>query len=92
MGHSSKFIQKITLLMKVNVTVQEPMRVIILALAPVFFELALAVQKMFGISVLIDEVVGIEQTLFSHRLVCKEYWLKESKYCPYRTFIYRNLL
>lgn len=47
---------------------------------------------MFGISVLIDEVIGIKETLFSHGSKCKEYWLKESKYCPYKTFIYRNLL
>ena len=49
------------------------MGVVVFTHLPVFLELALAVKEMLGVSILIDEVVRVKETLSAHKFF--------SKYC-----------
>ena len=48
--------------------VNDPMCFIIATLAPVFFEFAFTVEEVLLVTVLVDEVVGVEEALASHGL------------------------
>lgn len=55
-----------TFFVKINVFVEMPVGVIEFAFPPIFFELALTIEEMFGVRKFINEMVGVEKALFSH--------------------------
>jgi hypothetical protein len=52
--------------MELVLVVDDPMGFVVVALAPVFFEFAFAVEEMLFVGVFVDEVVGVEEALSTH--------------------------
>lgn len=55
-----------TILMELDLTVEEPMGILVSTLTPVFFEFAFAIDEVLVVAVFINEVVGVEETLATH--------------------------